>query len=226
MTGIHSAIAAGAFGLALAASTGVEWCALGEPARARFWFDSPAFQLPRSTAQVTDELTGAEIQQIDRVARVELSQAFAGLRLVFSDHPASPYSVRVVQDLPPKLGPRPLAAGESVVLGPLGSQGWVSFRAVTSLALSYAPPHASRASVIDSIGRGIGRVAAHEFAHQILTSVDLHASTDPNGYEYASADREGLFYGRLAWSFVGPLLREKLDVNHDEGPTELAAQTR
>ena len=225
MTGIHSAIAAGALGLALAASTGVEWCALREPARARFWFEGPGFQLPRSTEQVTDALTAAEIEQIEHVARVELLHAFAGLRLVFSDHSASPYSVRVVQDLPPKLGPRPLAAGESVVLGPLGSQGWVSFRAVTSLALSYAPSHASRASVIDSIGRGIGRVAAHEFAHQILTTVDLHASDDPNGYEYASADRQTLFYGQLAWSFVGPLLAERLDVNGDETIMGLTAQT-
>jgi hypothetical protein len=226
VTGIHTAIAAGALGLALAASTSVEWCALREPPRARFWFDSPAFQLPRPTEQLSAGLTPADMQQIERVARLELSQAFAGLRLVFSDHPASPYQVRVVQDLPPRLGPRPLAVGESVVLGPLGSQGWVSFRAVTSFALSYAPAHASRASVIDSIGRGIGRVAAHEFAHQILTNVDLHASRDPNGYEYASADRETLFYGRLAWSFVGPLLAEKLHVNGAEAATGLAAQTR
>jgi hypothetical protein len=226
VTGIHTAIAAGALGLALVASSGAEWCALREPPRARFWFDSPVFQLPRPTEQMSTELTTDDIQRIERVARLELSQAFAGLRLVFSDHPASPYQVRVVQDLPPRLGPRPLAAGESLVLGPLGSQGWVSFRAVTSLALGYAPEHASRASVIDSIGRGIGRVAAHEFAHQILTNVDLHASQDPNGYEHASADREALFYGRLAWSFVGPLLAEKLQVIDAPAPTGLAAQTR
>jgi hypothetical protein len=226
VTGIHTAIAAGALGLALAASTSVEWCALREPPRARFWFDSPAFQLPRLTEQLPAELTADDMQQIERVSRLELSQAFAGLGLVFSDHPASPYQVRVVQDLPPKLGPRPLAAGESVVLGPLGNQGWVSFRAVTSLALGHAPAHASRASVIDSIGRGIGRVAAHEFAHQILTSVDLHASQDPNGYEYASADREALFYGRLVWSFAGPLLADKLHVDGVTAATALAAQTR
>jgi hypothetical protein len=226
VTGIHSAIAAGALGVALAASTGVEWCALREPARARFWFDGQAFQLPRATEQVSGQLTTADIQQIERVARVELSQAFAGFRLVFSDHPSSPYQVRVVQDLPPKLGPRPLAAGESVVLGPLGSQGWVSFRAVTSLALSYAPALASRASVIDSIGRGLGRVAAHEFAHQILTSVDLHASDDPNGYEYSSADRKALFYGQLAWSFAEPLLAEKLRINGEATATGLVAQTQ
>ena len=225
VTGIHTAIAAGALGLALAASTGVQWCALQEPPRARFWFDSPVFQLPRPTEQLSAELTPVDIQQIERVARLELSQAFSGLRLVFSDHPASPYQVRVVQDLPPRLGPRPLAAGESVVLGPLGSQGWVSFRAVTSLALNYAPPDASRSAVIDSIGRGIGRVAAHEFAHQILTNVDLHASQDLNGYEYASADRETLFYGQLAWSFVGPLLAERLDVNSDGTAIGVVART-
>jgi hypothetical protein len=80
--------------------------------------------------------------------------------------------------------------------------------------------------VIDSIGRGLGRVAAHEFAHQILTSVDLHASDDSNGYEYASADREALFYGRLAWSFAEPLLAEKLRINGEETATGLVAQTQ
>ncbi len=100
--------------------------------------------------------TTAEIQQIERVARVELLRAFSGLRLAFSDQPRSPYQVRVVQDLPPRPGPRPLAAAESVALGPLGSQGWVSFGAVSSLALSYAPRDADRATVLESIGRGIG----------------------------------------------------------------------
>ena len=144
---------------------------------------------------------------------MELLQAFAGLRLSFSDRPGSAYQVRVVQDLPPRPGPRPLAAGESVALGPLGSQGWVSFRAVSGLALSYAPRDADRATVIDSIGRGIGRVAAHEFAHQILAGADLHASNDPESYEYASADRQALFYGRLGWALAGPLLARRLSVD-------------
>jgi hypothetical protein len=210
VTGVQSVITAGALGLALAAGTSVEWRAWQEPARARFWFDSPSYRLPRMTPQLPDPLTFSEIQAIERVARLELLQAFAGTRLVFSDHPRSAYQVRVVEDLPPRPGPRPLAAAESVALGPLGSQGWVSFKAVSSLALSYAPGDADRAMIVESIGRGIGRVAAHEFAHQILSGADLHASGNPSTYEFASADRRALFYGQLQWDFAGPLLAERL----------------
>ena len=225
MTGIQTAIAASALGLAIAAGTSVEWLASREPARARFWFDSVTFQVARPSRQLQGQLAPSEIQQIERVAEVEVLQAFAGLRLAFSDHPQSAYQVRVVQDLPPRLGPRPLAAGESVALGPLGSQGWVSFRAVSGLALSYAPRDADRATVIDSIGRGIGRVAAHEFAHQILPGADLHASADPESYEYASADRRTLFYGRLDWSLAGSLLTRRLSVEAADPATALAART-
>jgi hypothetical protein len=224
--GIQSSIAAGALGLALVAGTGVEWRSLGEPARARFWFDSPTFQLPRSNEQLPGRLTTAEIQQIEHVARVELLRAFSGLRLEFSDHPRSPYQVRVVQDLPPRLGPRPLAAAESIALGPLGSQGWVSFGAVSGLAVSHAPRDADRATVLESIGRGLGGVAAHEFAHQILSSADLHASNDPKSYEYASADRQALFYGRLGWGLAEPLLADRLGTNDKRQITSPAGQTR
>jgi hypothetical protein len=224
--GIHSSIAAGALGLALVAGTGVEWRSLREPARARFWFDGPTFEFLRSSDQLSVRLTTTEIQLIERVAQVELLRAFSGLRLAFSDHPRSPYQVRVVQDLPPRLGPRPLAAAESIALGPLGSQGWVSFAAVSSLALSYAPRDADRATVLESIGRGLGGVAAHEFAHQILAGADLHASDDPGSYEYASADRPALFYGRLAWGLAGPLLAGRLGADGERQLTSVAGQTR
>ena len=226
VTGIQTAIAAGALGLAILAGTGVEWRASREPARARFWFDSPTFQLARPSDELRGELLPSEIQQIERVARVELLQAFAGLRLVFSDQPRSAYQVRVVQDFPPRPGPRPLAAGESMALGPIGSQGWVSFRTVSGLALSYVSPEADRTMVLDSIGRGIGRVAAHEFAHQILSGADLHASNDPESYEYASADRRALFYGRLTWNLARPLLERRLSTGETQPVTALVTQTR
>ena len=55
---IHSSIAAGALGLALVAGTGVEWRSLREPARARFWFDSPTFEFPRPGDQLSGRITG------------------------------------------------------------------------------------------------------------------------------------------------------------------------
>ena len=97
---------------------------------------------------------------------------------------------------------------------------------MSGLALSYAPRDADRTTVIDSIGRGIGRVAAHEFAHQILAGADLHASNDPESYQYASADRQALFYGRLGWTLAGPLLARRLSVDPGRPVTSLATQTR
>jgi hypothetical protein len=93
------------------------------------------------------------------------------------------------------------------------------------LALSYAPSDADRATVVESIGRGIGRVAAHEFAHQILPGADLHASGGPGNYEYASADRPALFHGRLAWGLAGPLLASRLGTD-DQGQITSAVGRR
>ena len=46
--------------------------------------------------------------------------------------------------------------------------------------------------MIDGIGRGIGRAAVHELAHQALGLENLayiDNRTDENSYEYGNADR-------------------------------------
>jgi hypothetical protein len=215
VTGIHQSIAAGALLLALLAGTSVEWQSERAAPNARFWFDGVTFELPRPTPLIPTHITAKEAREIERVARAELSQAFAPFRITFSDHPRARYQVRVVQQFPPRTGPQRLAAAESIALGPLGGYGWVSFASLTSLALGHAPAGADRARVVESIGRGIGRVAAHEFAHQILTTADLHRSRDRESYEYASADRATQFYGPMAWDFAAPLLIEKLSPASD-----------
>jgi hypothetical protein len=210
VTGIHQSIAAGALVLALVAGTSVEWQSERAAPNARFWFEGVTFDIPRPTPFIPTPITTEEARRIERVARAELTEAFAPFRLTVSEQPRARYQVRVIQQFPPRTGPQRLAAAESIALGPLGGYGWVSFATVTSLAVGHAPGGADRASVIDSIGRGIGRVAAHEFAHQILTGADLHRSRDPESYEFASADRATQFYGRMAWDFAAPLLSEKL----------------
>ncbi len=210
MTALQQSIAAIALALAILLGTSVEWRSERTAPRARFWFDGVTFALPRSTERVPTPLTAPEGRRIERVARAELAAAFAPFRITFSDNPRARYQVRVVQHFPPRTGPQRLSAAESITFGPLGSYGWVSFAALASLALGHAPDDADRAAVIDSIGRGIGRVAAHEFAHQILTGADLHRSRDRDSYEYASADRATQFYGPMAWDFAAPLLGEKL----------------
>jgi hypothetical protein len=207
---IQASIAAGALLAALIAAMSVQWQSGRLPPQARFWFDGVTFDLPRPTQRIPTPITAEERQRIERVARAELRHAFAPFRIMFSDNPRARYQVRVVQEFPPRTGPQRLAAAESLALGPLGGYGWVSFATLASLALGHAPVSADRAAIIDSIGRGIGRVAAHEFAHQILTAADLHRSRDPASYEYASADRPTQFYGPMGWDFAAPLLIEKL----------------
>jgi hypothetical protein len=74
----------------------------------------------------------------------------------------------------------------------------------------FAPPGTSRAELVAAIGRGIGRVAAHELAHQILPRGDLHATTDVASYDFGSIDRPGQFYGPMHWDLAGPRLRQVL----------------
>lgn len=62
----------------------------------------------------------------------------------------------------------------------------------------------------EGIGRGIGRVAAHEFAHLILGAAAVHNDLDEDSYEYPSPDRASQHYGQLHWTTAWPLLRQKL----------------
>jgi hypothetical protein len=207
---IHVTIASIAFAVAVVAATSAEWRSLNEPAKARFWFDGVTFELPRYTPELPDRLSTAEIMEIERVARAELTGAFARWPMTFDRDPRAGYQVRVVQDFPQQSGPQRLAAAESLALGPLGSHGWVSFSMLAALAVGHAPPEADRADIVTSIGRGIGRVAAHEFAHQILRGVDLHHAAEPAQYEFASADRVAQFHGAMTWGLAAPLLTDRL----------------
>lgn len=210
MTSVQQAIAAAAFGLALLAGTSVEWQSHQTPLQARFWFDDVTFELARRTDRLAAPITADEARHIEHVARDELARAFAPFRIQFGDRPRAHFQVRVVQQVPPRTGPQRLSAAESIVLGPLGGYGWVSFAALASLAIGHAPDGADRAAILEGIGRGIGRVAAHEFAHQILAGANIHQTRNAESYEYASADRAAQFYGPMAWDFAAPLLVEKL----------------
>src|SRR6266540_1692278 len=95
-------------------------------------------------------------------------------------------------------------------MGPLGGEGFVSFRTVAVPVIHYAPPNTRRLVIIEAIAMGIGRTAAHEFAHQILFGQNLHASTDAQSYEYESADRAEQYYGSMHRDGAWPFLAEKL----------------
>lgn len=179
-------------------------CASWRPvARCSFWFDDGAFALSSIHAErLGGPIDDHERVAIESIARKELRAAFVGLRVMFSEDRDARYRVRVVNDLGSG------AAGQSHVLPPLGGQGAVSFRVLAGLAIAHAPPGSDRAAVIEAIGRGVGRAAVHEFAHQILRGVNIHARSDDLNYEYESADRRAQYYGTLRWKTAWPALVE------------------
>ncbi len=115
-----------------------------------------------------------------------------------------------MQAFPPRGGIGAMAAAGSRAFGPFGGDGAISFETVATLAFDHLPPGASRAELVAGIGRGLGRVAAHELAHQILPLGDLHASRDPASYDFGSINRASQFYGPMHWDLAGPRLRAAL----------------
>jgi hypothetical protein len=81
---------------------------------------------------------------------------------------------------------------------------------VTNKATLYAPLDESRKTLIEGIGRGIGRVAVQKFFHQILGLEASHNDQDPGSYEYGSPDQQAQYYGELHWSTAESLLRKKV----------------
>lgn len=176
---------------------------------AGFWFDGVTFETP-ALATLGGPLTSGERAAIEDVARTELAAAFDGLRLDVTSARTAHYRVRVVQAFPPRQAIRGMAVAESRVLGALGGEGAVDFATLAALAVRYAPPGTTRAEVVGAIGRGIGRVAAHELAHQILPRGDLHATTDEASYDFGAVSRAGQFYGPMHWDLAAPRLRAVL----------------
>jgi hypothetical protein len=174
-----------------------------------FWFEPGSFEV---SADVTKALGGplspTEIAVIDQLARAEINRAFSGMRVEISGDRNAFWGVAVKGLLK---GRRYLPnAGESILLGPLGGTGAVSFRLIALKAIQFAPAESSREEIVAGIGRGIGRVAVHEFAHQIIGPAAPHNRLDESSYEYPSPDRASQYYGELRWTSALPLLNEKI----------------
>lgn len=92
----------------------------------------------------------------------------------------------------------------------MGGSGSISFDFLANGAMAWAPDDASRAKLVQAIGRGIGRTAVHEFIHQIVPRAPIHRSRDDASYEFASAARAAQYYGPMHWDFARPLLEQQL----------------
>ena len=193
---------------ALVVALGLPSCARDRVAEAGFWFDRVTFDLPLDDVErIGGPVRPEEQLQIESIARAELATAYAGLRIRFTSQPPATFRVSVVQDIPARALP---VAGASRRLPLGGGIGEVSFRTLGSQAVGNAPRDANRGRIIDAIGKGIGRTAAHEFAHQILDHVNLHDTKDPDSYENGISNRPSQFYGTLHWAFARPLLAKTL----------------
>jgi hypothetical protein len=177
---------------------------------AGFWFDEAAgHAMDGVTDRLGGPMTAPELRRIESLARAELRVAFANTRLMLGDSPAANYRVRVVRDLGG--GARSLlpVAGASRPLPGRRGIGEVNFGAIANAAVAYAPADAARETIIDAIGRGIGRSAVHEFAHQILVKFELHDTADRRSYEYEDLRPEH-FYGDVHWSIAAKALQDRI----------------
>lgn len=177
---------------------------------AGFWFEPVTFESPRLGGQ----LTSADLHRIESVARAELAHAFDGLRIVISNRRDAHFKVSVVQRIQDVRFRRPWGgAGESRAIDGFGGWGAVSFEFLASGALTYAPPDADRALIVDAIGRGIGRTAVHELTHQLLPTAPIHDSTNARSYEFGSAARREHYYGDMEWDLARPLLERRVGLS-------------
>jgi hypothetical protein len=173
-----------------------------------FSFDTGPWDLPAAAASL-GTLSSEDLVVVERVARSELARAFSGLPVTITDSSRTFWRIEVVSTLPGR-GPHPLPiSGESMALGPLGGSGSVGLDIVALCAVRYAPSNATRRDVLEGIGRGVGRVAAHEFAHQIVGAM-AHNTSDIDSYEYPSPERASQYYGQLHWTNAWPALQQKL----------------
>ena len=91
----------------------------------------------------------------------------------------------------------------------------MNFRLIAHSAVAFAPAGADRGAMVAAIGRGIGRAAVHEFAHQLLGSTSIHDTKDVRSYEYDSAARFEQYYGEMHWDIARPLIAKRVGLKRE-----------
>ena len=172
-----------------------------------FWIEPVSFESPRLGGAITEN----EYQLIDQIARAEIAGAFKDFDISLTANRRARFTVGVMPQLKDWRLLRPgTYAGESRAIPGFGGSGAVNFVYVANGAMVFAPDDASRDEVIAALGRGLGRVAIHEFLHQLLPKGAVHDSKDRNSYEGNSpAVIEG-YFGDLHWGIARPWLDARL----------------
>lgn len=181
---------------------------------AGFWFDEDMTFEVHDPTRLGGPLTVEEQRRIVTIARAEVEHAFSEFRIRLVASSDAFYRVGVRQMILPSHRNSYVrgtgAAGQSHVFGPLGGAGTVNFYMLAAQAMAFAAGGATRMDIVDAIGRGVGRAAVHEFAHQILPRGPMHTSEDNASYEYWTSNRKAQYYGEMHWSVAYPTLRERL----------------
>jgi hypothetical protein len=194
----------------------IAWRASNATIAGGFWWADTPLLSADDARKVGGPLTADELGSIEAISRHEVRRAYAGLRISITDRRQAFWRVAVVGaplTVTRNRTTYPFSfAGQSRVFGPLGGSGSVAFAILAHNAIEYAPAGASRPQIVEGIGKGIGRAAVHEFAHQALGLDNLSFldnRTDPDSYEYGNADRRSQYYGELRWTAAWPVLVQK-----------------
>jgi hypothetical protein len=189
-----------------------------------FWYDEFPFTFSDGiTAALGGPMTESEIADIKRISVEEFTHALAGLNITVTDSRDAFWTVRVRQSLERRRRQPLPNAGETFMMGPLGSRSAVHFTEVVMAAMAHAPPGAARRMIIEGIGRGTGRTAIHELAHAIVgVNGSMDNRTDPQSYEYFTHNRPSQYYGELRWAEAWPLLVDRVGATRRTRSTAIA----
>jgi len=178
------------------------------PVELGFWLEPVTY----SSARLGGTISAEELKTVDAIARSEIEQAFQPFDVTVTGNHHARFRVVVMPSLRDNRLLRRSAtyAGESRAVAGFGGSGAVNFEFVANGAMVFAPGDASRADVIAALGRGAGRVAIHEFLHQLLPRTAIHDSRDANSYEGNSPALIEGYYGDLHWDIAGPALERRL----------------
>ncbi|MBM3772616.1 MAG: hypothetical protein FJW27_15270 [Acidimicrobiia bacterium] len=189
--------------------------AAGRVHEAGFWFEDVPFALsPAATEEMGGAIAATEMADLQRLARVELESAFAGLPIAITGRRDAFWRVSVTSLLPQRRRTPFPAAGETWAMGRFGGVSRVSFRVLAHAALTHAPQGATRGQIVQGIARGIGRTAVHELAHAILGPSPVMDTRDESSYEFHSFARAGQYYGELRWTEARAKLADRLRASH------------